>query len=157
MLINGVILEQGLMNPPHANAIEMTNDAIRSVFGKGWRVRVQLPLELGAGTDPMPDFAILPGTPQTSADHPKTASLVIEVADSSLKYDTTEKAALYATAWIPEYWVIDTDSRRLLVHRDPVATPDGPRYATVTTLKPADVVTPLAASGATIKVADLVP
>jgi Uma2 family endonuclease len=45
--------------------------------------------------------------------------LVIEVADASLEYDLGEKAALYAEAGVPEYWVVDLVERVLVVHRDP--------------------------------------
>ena len=41
MLIDGVIIEEGPMNPPHAIAGEKTEEAIRAVFGAGWRVRVR--------------------------------------------------------------------------------------------------------------------
>src|SRR5688500_3611296 len=64
MLIRGVLLEQGPMNPPHAVALELVMDALRTVFGTDWRVRSQTPLVLGAETDPMPDFAVLAGTPR---------------------------------------------------------------------------------------------
>src|SRR5215218_6957271 len=60
MLVHGVILEQGPMNPPHAIALEKANDLLRAVFGRGWRVRDQLPLVLGLDTDPLPDMAFVP-------------------------------------------------------------------------------------------------
>ncbi len=56
-----------------------------------------------------------------AAAHPLAADvlLLIEVADTTLHLDLGEKAALYAEAGIPEYWVVDIESRRLLVHRQP--------------------------------------
>jgi Uma2 family endonuclease len=51
--------------------------------------------------------------------------LVIEVAASSLPVDLAVKAPLYASAGIAEYWVLDVDGRRVVVHRDP--TPEGYR------------------------------
>ena len=45
--------------------------------------------------------------------------LVVEVAQSSLRVDLGFKAPLYASAGIPEYWVLDLDYDRLIVHRDP--------------------------------------
>lgn len=53
------------------------------------------------------------------ADHPTTASLVIEVADSSLTLDLGPKARLYAACRVPEYWVIDLKTNTLVVHRSP--------------------------------------
>src|SRR5207302_1817196 len=43
---------------------------------------------------------------------PTTADLVVEVADSSLQFDTNEKRLLYARAGIREYWVVDINGRR---------------------------------------------
>src|SRR5438270_10908870 len=59
VLIRGSILEQGMMNPPHAVGIELATDALRAAFGTGWRVRTQLPLVLGLDTDPVPDLAVV--------------------------------------------------------------------------------------------------
>ena len=40
------------------------------------------------------------------------ADLVIEVADSSLDFDTNEKKLLYARAAIRDYWVVDINERK---------------------------------------------
>lgn len=155
-LVDGIILEQGPMNPPHADALEQTDAALRTAFGTGWRFRVQLPLDFGHRTNPMPDFAVLPAGPRGS--HPKTAALVVEVADTTLFYDTTTKAELYAATGIPEYWVLDLDARQLLVFRDPAPIPAGGHaYRTRQALGAADSVSPLAVPSAAIRVADLLP
>src|SRR5690349_5797586 len=86
MLIDGVILEQGPMNPPHALTLELVEDALRAALGTGWRIRIQSPLVLGQDLDPEPDFAVIAGRARGSSGHPTTADLVIEVADSSLDF-----------------------------------------------------------------------
>ena len=147
------------MDAPHAIAVEKSDAELRTAFGKGWRYRVQLPLVLGQDTDPMPDIAVIRGTPGAVV-HPTAAELVVEIADSSLDYDTTTKAELYATAGIADYWVLDVDGRRLLVFRDPVPLPAGlgaTAYRTHLTLTDADSISPLAAPTGTIRVADLLP
>ncbi len=151
MLIDGVILEQGPMNPPHAITLGLVEEAIRTAFGAGWWPRQQSPLILGQDTDPEPDLAVVPGRPRDYAGHPTTAELVVEVADSSLSFDTNEKRLLYARAGIREYWVVDINGRSLLVYRDPQAGD----YASQQTLRPADAVSPLAAPTGTVRVADL--
>lgn len=158
-LIDGQLIEEGQMNPPHAIALEKTDEVLRAAFGKGWRFRVQMPLVFGQSTDPMPDVAVMRGVPGPLV-HPTTADLVIEVADSSLDYDTTTKAELYATAGIADYWVLDVEGRQLFVFRDPVPLPAGlgaTAYATRFTRGPADAVSPLAQPAASIAVADLLP
>jgi Uma2 family endonuclease len=160
MLIDGVIVEQGPMNPPHAIAGTKTEDLVRDAFGKGWHVRVQKPLVLGQDTDPEPDVAVVVGKPADYTSHPTTAELIIEVSDSSLRYDTTEKANLYAASGIADYWVLDLVNRQLLVFRDPrpdPAQPHGFAYATQLTFGPADAVEPLAATGRRVAVAEMLP
>src|SRR5581483_5193039 len=147
-LLDGVILEQGPMDPPHANALELLTEAIRTAFGTGWRFRIQTPLHIDQHNDPMPDLAVVAGRPGNHPDHPTTAALVVEVPDTTLDTDITEKAERYPTAGIADYWVLDLNSRRLLVFRDPVQLPVGlgtTAYRTHLTLNPADRVSPLAA------------
>jgi Uma2 family endonuclease len=160
MLIDGVIVEEGPMNPPHRIALELSAEAIRAAFGSGWRVCVQMPLVLGQTTDPEPDIAVVAGSPRGSTAHPTTAALIVEVSDTSLRYDATVKLGVYAAGGIADYWVLDVSGRQLLVFRDPKpdpASPHGHTYATQLTLGPNDMVAPVAAPGATVSVADLLP
>ena len=72
---------------------------------------------------------------------PDDIFIVIEVADSSLRYDPTEKAPRYGRAGVPEMWIVDVDAAAVTVHTDP--GPDG--YATRRVLRRGDEVA--AASG----------
>ena len=155
VLIRGTIVELGPMNPPHAVAVELIQDLLRTVFGVGWRVRTQLPLVLSQVTDPQPDFAVLPGSARTASGHPTAAALVIEVADSSLRMDLGEKMELYAAGGITDYWVVDVNAGELVVHRDP--DPAAEQYRTVFRLRPADSVAPLAAPTSPVLVSELLP
>ena len=102
-LVDGVIVEEGPMNPPHRIALELSESALRDAFGTGWRVCNQMPLVLGQTTDPEPDLAVIAGSPRGATVHPTTAALVVEVSDSSLRYDTTLKMSLYAAGGIADY------------------------------------------------------
>jgi Uma2 family endonuclease len=48
---------------------------------------------------------------------------IIEVADSSINYDRTAKALLYARAGVAVYWLFDVNARRVTLLRRP--TEDG--------------------------------
>ncbi len=160
MLIRGVILEGDAMNPPHAIALELTNEILRTAFGAGWRFCVRLPMVFGQSTDPQPDLAVIAGNARTANAHPTTAELIIEISDTSLRYDTTEKMSLYAAARIREYWVLDVNCRQLIVHREPVADAAaifGFRYASIQTFGPTDSVSSLAQPSATVRVAEMLP
>ncbi len=160
MLIDGVILEEGPMNPPHRIALELTTEAVRSAFGPGWRFPVQMPLLLGKWIDPEPDVAVVAGTARGTTSHPTTAALVVEVSDTSLKFDIGEKMNLYAAGNIAEYWVLDVTARVLHVFRDPApdaTAPHGHAYTTHRTLAETDAISPLAVPAAGLAVKDLLP
>lgn len=159
-LIHGVIVEEGMMSPAHATAIVLVTEALRATFRNGWRFCIQLPLVFGPTTDPVPDVAVVRGSVRGTSVHPTTAELVVEVADSSLNYDTTVKAELYATAGIPDYWVIDVENRQLHVFRDPVPLPEGlgaTAYRSHVTLAATDSASPLAVPDRSIRVAEMLP
>ena len=79
--------------------------------------------------------------------------LVVEVSDSTLRFDLTVKAALYARAGIVEYWVLDVSGRRLIVHREP--TPGG--YRSVVAYSEFESIAPLASPQNKLQVAELFP
>ena len=160
ILVQGEILEMPSPNPPHDAALGLTDQALRAAFGSGFWVRGQMALVLGQTTDPVPDLAVVPGSPRDYTEHPRTALLVVEIADSSLKYDTAEKASLYAAGAIAEYWVVDLTHRKLIVHRDPqadVMQPFGAAYRNVAVLDAAATVNAFAAPTAAVRVSDLLP
>jgi Uma2 family endonuclease len=160
-LIRGEIVEMSPINWPHALGVDLVSSALAFAFATGYFVRMQQPFSVpGAapGSEPQPDVAVIPGGPRDYTDHPTVATILVEVADTTLFYDTTTKAELYATAGIADYWVLDITNRQLHVFRDPTPIPDGGQaYHIHQTLGPGDSVSPLAAPQATIRVADLLP
>ena len=160
VLLDGEILEMPNPNAPHDAGLGLALAVVASAFGPGFWVRGQMALRLSQSTDPMPDVAVVSGSPRDYPQQPATALLVVEVSDSSLAIDIGIKAQLYAVAGIADYWVVDHNNRLLVVHRDPQpdpTSPYGPSYRTVNNLVPGQTLTPLAAPQATINVADLVP
>jgi Uma2 family endonuclease len=161
MLIDGEILDMPGPNPPHATITAKVDTTLRRFFTQGFVIRNQSPLILGLATDPEPDLAVVSGQLMDFyAAHPSTAALVIEVADSTLAFDTTHKASLYAAAKIADYWVIDLVEKRLLVFRTPQpdsAAPFQAKYAPMQPLKPPAFISPLCLPQAAIPVADLLP
>ena len=159
-LIEGRLVVAEPQPDPHARAVELVAEALRLAFGHGWRIRVQLPLALGPESAPEPDVSVVGGTPRdTPSGHPTTAVLVVEIADSSLPLDRGPKARVYARAGIGDYWIVNLLDRVLEVYREPSGR--GPRgrarYAAVERLGADASLAPLAAPGATISVADLLP
>jgi len=119
-LLEGVIIAMSPQNPPHASTTAQVSDALRDAIRKRAVIRVQSPLVAGGYSVPEPDIAVVPGrhSDYVSA-HPTTALLVVEVADTSLLPDRLTKAAIYATAGIPEYWVVNLRDDCVEVFRAP--------------------------------------
>jgi Uma2 family endonuclease len=153
-LLEGEIIEKSPEKSRHAAAIDLALDALRRAFGPSHTIRVQHPLAASDGSEPQPDLAVVPGTARDYVDqHPRSASLVVEVSDSSLAYDRTKKARVYARAGIAEYWIVNLVEAMLEVHRDPGA--DG--YRTILRLRSGETVSPLAAGSSSAAVGDLLP
>jgi Uma2 family endonuclease len=161
MLLDGEIYAMTLPAPPHNLSLGLTEDWLRVAFATGHHVRNRMAFDVGARDDPGPDLAVVVGSRRDYAARQATAAvLVVEVADSSLFVDTTTKAELYATAGVPDYWVLDLEHRQLLVFRDPQPLPKGlgaTAYRTHLTFTPTDRVSPLAAPTASVLVSDLLP
>jgi Uma2 family endonuclease len=155
-LIDGQIIVKSPQLGPHASGCSLVVEALRAVFGTGWLIREQKPLTLGQDSEPEPDVAVVRGAIRDFVQgHPTSAALVVEVADTTLRLDRRDKAALYARAGIAEYWILNLPNRRLEVRRDP--DPATGEYRQLSTYHEDAVVAPLAAPGAAIAVRDLLP
>lgn len=161
ILIEGDILEMPAPNPPHDAALGLVESALRMAFGPLHWIRGQMALVMGLSTDPLPDVAVVPGSPRDySSQQPQTALLVVEVAESSLTYDVGEKANVYAAGGIQDYWVLDLVHRQLIVFREPAADalrPFGATYGKRAILEAQATVSPLAAPSSLIPVSQLLP
>lgn len=158
-LIGGQLVVREPQGGAHALGIELVDEALREAFGVAARVRVQLPIALDEESEPEPDVSVV-GGPLSEADPalPSRALLIVEVSDSSLALDRTEKASLYARAGVADYWILNLVDRVLEVHREPTAgstAPYGWRYRLIHRLGAGDVVSPLAAPRSQIPVARL--
>ena len=158
-LVQGEIVIMSPMNEPHVRGVILALEALRAAFPTGYTLRPQSPLDFGDSA-PEPDVAVVTGAPRDIIATPTSAILVVEVAETSLDYDTSTKAELYAMAGVPDYWVVDLPTGRLLVFRDPGPLPAGlgaSAYRTHLSLAPDQMISPLAAPSASICVADLLP
>jgi Uma2 family endonuclease len=158
-LVEGRLVVAEPQHDPHARSVELVAEALRSAFGGGWRIRVQLPLALGLDSEPEPDVSVVRGSPRDApAGHPTIADLVVEVADTSLRLDRGPKARVYAYAGITDYWIVNLVDRVVEVYRLPGGAGSGRSgYRSVARLRPEDAVAPLSMRHARIPVADLLP
>jgi Uma2 family endonuclease len=161
ILLDGEVYVMPMPHPLHDGGLTLAFRYALKACPADHYVRNQQGFDVGTDNDPGPDLAIVPGDYQDYLAHaPSKAALIIEVSYSTLATDTTTKAEQYATAGVPEYWVLDVEGRRLLVFRDPEPLPKGlgaTAYRTHSAHGPDDTVAPLAAPNAAITVADLLP
>jgi Uma2 family endonuclease len=125
-LIAGQIVLMVAKGTAHVVSLQLLADVLRQQLGNAALIRTQDPVVLDDFSEPEPDLAIVKGSILDYTDrHPLPADiyLVVEVANSTLKYDCEVKDKLYAQAGIPEYWVINLQDRQVHVFREP--TPAG--------------------------------
>lgn len=154
-LIDGELVAMTPQDPRHAAATAKIARRLEAAAGPGYHARSHSPLVAGEHDLPEPDVALVRGAPGDYRErHPAGVDtlLVVEVARSSLPRDRA-KAALYARAGVPAYWVLDLAADRLEVYSGATATG---RFAVPRTLGPADRVA-VPGIGPPIPVSDLLP
>lgn len=153
-LIEGGLHMMSPIGDRHADAVDwLVRWSVLAIDSATTLVRVQNPLAIpGSESAPQPDIAWV--ALRRYADRrplPEEVSLLIEVADTSLEFDTTVKASLYAAAGIADYWVVDLVSRAVIVLREPRAG----GYESRSTHRGDQLVRPLAALQAALSPAEL--
>jgi Uma2 family endonuclease len=158
-LIDGELIVKMSKNPPHVDAAALLLGWLIQVFGARF-VNHEAPIDVAPEdnptNEPVPDMLVLKRKFtgfRSSKRQPGDLDLVVEISDTSLAFDLTVKAALYARAGIAEYWVLDVPDRRLIVHRDPQSG----QYGSVTAYSEQEGVAPLGAPNATLQVRDVFP
>ena len=154
-LIDGKIIIMAPMGIYHQFATDwFTMLLANALFGRAI-VRVQGSIRLHNFSEPEPDVAVLR---MRSFDdirpyYPDDIYFVIEVADSSLRYDSGPKLARYAAAGIPEVWIANLRVREVTVYADP----SGSAYASVSVYRPGDGISPRAFPDVTLAVDEFMP
>ena len=125
-LIDGEILEMTPVSALHAGVVSWLNELlVTRLAGKAY-VSVQNPIRLANNTEPQPDLVVARRRKSFYTDRhpePDDIHLVIEVAESSLRYDKLEKVPRYGRAGIPETWLVDLEAGEISIYTEP--GPDG--------------------------------
>lgn len=149
-LIRGTILRMSPQKPAHAVVVQILNRILMPALVGRADVRVQLPFAAGDDSMPEPDLAVV-AVSRFGEPHPDRAFLIVEVAESSLQDDRGEKAEVYATAGVAQYWVVNIPDRVIEVHSEP----SGRAYAIVTPHCAGEKVAVAAFPDVVVDVADL--
>lgn len=124
-LIRGEIVEIAAIGTKHAAGVRRIGEVLRSKLGSTVFIDSQNPVEVDEHSEPEPDIAVLRrrGDFYLSAHPtPEDVFLLIEVSDSTIRYDRTVKIPLYAEDNIAEAWIVDVNAELVEVYRQPSAT-----------------------------------
>jgi Uma2 family endonuclease len=121
-LIEGEIIDMTPIGKSHGGTVKYLTRILTETLGRKAIISVQDPVRLGDFSEPQPDLmALRPRQDFYRTAHPRTGDvlLLIEVADTTLRYDREVKMPLYARYGVVEAWLVDLENRRLEIFRDP--------------------------------------
>jgi Uma2 family endonuclease len=119
-LIEGDVVEMTPIGSRHMRCVNELNWLLSRGLGDEVRVSVQNPLRLGERLEPQPDLAVIRARDYAgSLPGPEDVLLLIEVSDTTLRYDREVKLPLYPRAGIPEVWILDLPNDAIERHNEP--------------------------------------
>ncbi len=127
-LIRGEIIQMAAKGTPHTTCCSNLLEELAILVAGKAKVRCQDPIILPSSSEPEPDFVIVRlRTDNYLSAHPTPLDilLVIEIADSTLKYDQETKLPLYAEAGISDYWIFNLVKNHLETYSEPYQDSQG--------------------------------
>jgi Uma2 family endonuclease len=120
-LIEGEIIDMAPIGKDHQSIVDQLTRMLVLAVGDGAIVRVQGSVRLSQWSEPEPDVVLLAPRPDFYRSEFALGTdtlLVIEVSDTTLRYDRDVKVPLYARHGVPEVWIVDVQNDALLVYGD---------------------------------------
>ena len=120
-LLDGEIILMSPVGYRHAKAVRRLNKIFVRASQDRYEVDVQDPVVIGDFSEPQPDLLLLDNEVDEYEGLPEARHtyLVVEVADSTLRYDRGRKLKAYARASIAELWIVNLKENTIEVYRDP--------------------------------------
>lgn len=109
-LLGGEVRYMSPTNANHVTILARLNRVLMNIFGNEYDIHIQSPLVLSDNSEPEPDAMVVRAYQEGEEPYkptPVDTFIVVEVSDTTLRYDRGEKLKFYALAEIPEYWIID--------------------------------------------------
>lgn len=121
-LIDGEVVTMTPIGPRHSAIVDRLSRAFFTGAGDAAIVRTQGAVRLNFFTEPQPDLVLLrPRDDFYASAHPGPSDilLIVEVAQTSIRYDRAVKAELYARLGVAEYWLVDLNVDLVTRHTEP--------------------------------------
>ena len=153
-LLNGEIIDMSPIGPFHGGLVNRLVRLFTKNSKSRWIVSAQNPLRLDDHSEPEPDVTLLkPAADDYTSRHPRPDDvfLLIEVSDTTLDYDRTEKLPAYGRAGVAEVWIVNLNETLIEIYREPHFT----GYGSKTIVRAGDTIAPLAFPDAVVDVAEL--
>ena len=153
-LIDGEIIQMSPTGNRHNACVNRANMFFTEAFRRSAIVSNQSPLRLSNYTEPVPDVIVLKPVPDFYASRectPEDVFFMVEISDTTLRYDKNIKLPRYAAAGVAEVWIEDLKNDLILVYRNPAEK----AFKTSLVLHRGDSISPLAFPKVTFKVSDL--
>ena len=118
-LIEGEIIDMAPIGRDHQSIVDQLTRMLVRAVGDDAIVRVQGSVRLSEWSEPEPDVVLLEPRPDFYRGEFASGTdtlLVIEVSDTTLRYDRDVKVPLYARHGVPEVWIVDVQNDALLVY-----------------------------------------
>jgi Uma2 family endonuclease len=122
-LIEGEVIDMPPIGIDHAYFVNRLTSIFIQRVGLQANVSSQNPIRLNARSEPQPDIALLRYREdfyRHTRPGPVDILLLVEVSDTTLRYDKEVKLPLYARHGIPEVWIVDLEHERLEVYHNPM-------------------------------------
>lgn len=121
-LIQGEIIQMAAKGTAHSVCSTFLQQELFTRLGKRVTLRSQEPIILDDNSEPEPDLVLARNRSDkylVSHPTPEDVILVIEIADSSLRYDREVKLPLYAKSGIADYWIFNLVNNTLECYAEP--------------------------------------
>ena len=121
-LIEGEIIDMPPIGIDHAYFVNRLTSIFIQKVGLQANVSAQNPIRLNPRSEPQPDIALLRYREdfyRHTRPGPEDILLLVEISDTTLRYDREVKLPLYARHGIPEVWIVDLEHQRLEIYRHP--------------------------------------
>jgi Uma2 family endonuclease len=122
-LLDGHIIDMLPIGPFHGSLVSRLTRKLNTLGQDRWLTFPQCSLDLGKYYEPVPDLMLLRPSADEYEDKlplPADVFVLIEVSDSTLLLDRTEKLPAYATAGVAEVWIMNVPQRVVEIYRNPV-------------------------------------
>lgn len=155
-LLDGDIISMPPIGDWHQASVDFYTNILPQLLQGQAIVRVQGPTRLSDVSEPQPDVTLLRWRDdfyRSGHPSPEDVLLLIEVSDTSLDYNRGRKLSAYASAGIPEVWIVSREDRRIESYTEPS---EG-KYSGVRHAGPTNTITPQAFPDVALEVSQFFP